>query len=55
MATTVEMTVVMLASMLDAVSVRTPWTPPTSFDRRDWISPVRVEVKNLSGMCCRCA
>ena len=33
-----------------AVSVTTACTPPTSFDSRDWISPVRVAVKNRSGM-----
>ncbi len=38
----------------DAVSVTTVWTPPMSFERRDWISPVRVAVKNRSGMCWRC-
>ncbi len=47
--------VVMLASTLDAVSVTTVCTPPTSLERRDWISPVRVVVKNRSGMNCRCA
>ncbi len=41
--------------MLDAVSVTTLWTPPTSFWSRDWISPVRVLVKNRSGMCWRCS
>ena len=30
----------------DAVSVTTVCTPPTSLARRDWISPVRVDVKN---------
>ncbi len=38
-----------------AVSVTTRWTPPTSFDRRLWISPVRVAVKNRSGIRCRWA
>ena len=33
-----------------AVSVTTACTPPTSLDRRDWISPVRVDVKNRSGI-----
>ena len=33
-----------------AVSVTTAWTPPTSFARRLWISPVRVAVKNRSGI-----
>jgi hypothetical protein len=37
-----------------AVSVTTDCTPPTSFARRDWISPVRVAVKNRNGICCRC-
>ena len=44
----------MLDRMLDAVSVTTVCTPPTSLARRDWISPVRVVVKNRSGMNCRC-
>ena len=34
----------------DAVSVTTAWTPPTSFASRLWISPVRVAVKNRSGI-----
>ncbi len=38
-----------------AVSVTTAWTPPTSFARRLWISPVRVSVKNRSGIDWRCA
>ena len=33
-----------------AVSVTTDWTPPTSFASRLWISPVRVSVKNRSGI-----
>ena len=33
-----------------AVSVTTACTPPTSFARRLWISPVRVSVKNRRGM-----
>ncbi len=37
-----------------AVSVTTAWTPPTSFASRLWISPVRVSVKNRSGMRWRC-
>ncbi len=41
-------------SRLAAVEVTTDCTPPTSFARRDWISPVRVVVKNRSGMYCRC-
>ena len=39
----------------EAVSVTTAWTPPTSFARRLWISPVRVAVKNRNGSRCRCA
>ena len=35
---------------LAAVSVTTAWTPPTSFARRLWISPVRVSVKKRSGI-----
>jgi hypothetical protein len=38
-----------------AVSVTTDCTPPTSLARRLWISPVRVSVKNRSGMLWRCA
>ena len=38
----------------DAVSVTTACTPPTSFASRDWISPVRVAVKNRSGIRWRC-
>ncbi len=37
-----------------AVSVTTDWTPPTSLARRLWISPVRVSVKNRSGIAWRC-
>ena len=37
-----------------AVSVTTDWTPPTSFERRLWISPVRVSLKNRSGIRWRC-
>ena len=33
-----------------AVSVTTDCTPPMSFAMRLWISPVRVSVKNRSGM-----
>jgi hypothetical protein len=43
-----------LDKMLEVVSVTTLCTPPTSFARRDWISPVLVVVKNRSGMDCRC-
>ena len=37
-----------------AVSVTTLCTPLTSFETRDWISPVRVVVKKRSGIRCRC-
>ena len=47
---TIAMIVLMIVtkfdSTVDAVSVTTDWTPPTSFASRDWISPVRVVVKN---------
>jgi hypothetical protein len=49
--TTVEITVATLDSTLEAVSVSTACTPPTSLDNRDWISPVRVEVKKRRDMC----
>jgi len=39
----------------DAVSVTTVCTPATSFCSRDWISPVRVEVKKRSDIACKCA
>ncbi len=52
-AISVLMIVTTLASTFEAVSVTTDCTPPTSFESRDWISPVRVAVKNRRGMCCR--
>ena len=51
----VLMIVTTFESTFDAVSVTTDCTPPTSFESRDWISPVLVLVKNRKGMCCRCA
>ena len=40
--------------MIDvAVEVTTLWTPPMSFEMRDWTSPVRVRVKNASDRRCR--
>ncbi len=42
----VEMITTTLDSTDDAVSVTTVETPPTSLESRDWISPVRVDVKN---------
>jgi hypothetical protein len=53
MATRVEIRMTTLDRMLEAVSVITDCTPPTSLEIRDWISPVRAVVKNRSGMCCR--
>ena len=50
----VLMIVTMLESTVDAVSVTTDWTPPTSFASLDWISPVRVVVKKRSGIAWRC-
>src|SRR5947208_15445643 len=39
---TIVLTIVtVFDSTVDAVSVTTDWTPPTSFASRDWISPVR--------------
>ena len=54
-ATTVEATTAMFEATLVAVSVTTAWTPPTSFARRLWISPVRVSVKKRRGSRCRWA
>ena len=53
MPTMVENAMVKLETIEAAVSVTTDCTPPMSLEMRDWISPVRVSVKNLSGMCCR--
>ena len=46
--------ITMFARIEEAVSVTTVWIPPTSFWSRDWISPVRVEVKKRSDIDCRC-
>ena len=51
----VVLTTTMLANTLLAVSVTTLWTPPTSLDRRLWISPVRVSVKKRRCIRWRCA
>ena len=55
----IAMTVLIAMAKLDvtelAVSVTTDWTPPTSLASRLWISPVRVSVKNRSGIAWRCA
>ena len=44
----------MFARIVEAVSVTTVWIPATSFWSRDWISPVRVEVKKRSDIAWRC-
>ena len=54
MTTMVLIAIAMLDVTLAAVSVTTAWTPPTSFARRLWISPVRVSVKKRSGIRWRC-
>ena len=54
MATIVATTVVTFETIDVAVDVTTFWTPPMSFAIRDWISPVRVRVKNASESRCRC-
>ena len=53
-ATTEAMTVVTLETIDAAVDVTTLCTPPMSLAIRDWISPVRVLVKNASESRCRC-
>ena len=53
-ATSVDATMTMFAKIEEAVLVTTVWMPPTSFAIRDWISPVRVPVKNRSDMRWRC-
>ena len=55
MAMIVLNTVEMLETTLVAVLVTTPSTPPTSLERRDCISPVRVAVKKRSDILCKCA
>ena len=54
-ATSDAMTVTTLPRMLVKVFVRTPETPPTSFCRRDWMTPVFVRVKKPSSIACRCS
>jgi hypothetical protein len=54
-AMTVLVRMTMLARIEEAVSLTTDCTPPTSFASRDWISPVRVEVKKRRDMRCRCS
>ncbi len=53
-ATTLARTVVTLETIEVAVVVTTVCTPPMSLAIRDWISPVRVFVKNASESRCRC-
>ncbi len=52
-ATSADTTVTALPRMLVTVFVSTPETPPTSFWRRDWMTPVFVRVKNPSSIACR--
>ena len=52
-ATSAEITVTTLPRMLVTVLVSTPETPPTSFCRRDWMTPVFVRVKKPSSIACR--
>ena len=52
-ATNAEITVTVLPSTLETVLVSTLATPPTSFCRRDWMTPVFVRVKKLSSIDCR--
>ncbi len=52
-ATTLATTVVTLETIEVAVVVTTVCTPPMSLAMRDWISPVRVRVKNASESRCR--
>ena len=49
-AITVVSNMAKLLTILVKVSVTTVCTPPTSLERRAWISPVRVSVKNLSAI-----
>ena len=53
-ATTVAITVVTFETIEVAVVVTTFCMPPMSLAMRDWISPVRVCVKNASDSRCRC-
>jgi hypothetical protein len=54
-ATRVESRITRFDSTLEAVSVITVCRPPTSLASLDWISPVRVAVKNRRGMLWRCS
>lgn len=46
-------TVTTFERIVVAALVRTLRTPATSLANRDWIAPVRVEVKNASSMRCK--
>ena len=54
MPTIVATTVVTFDAIEVAVFVTTFWTPPMSFEIRDWTSPVRVRVKKASDSFWRC-
>ena len=49
-ATTAARTVTMLPTTLVIMDCSVDATPPTSFCRRDWMTPVLVRVKNASSM-----
>ena len=53
MAATVATAVVRFVAMLVAVEVTTACMPPMSLVMRDWISPLRVRVKNPTDWRCR--
>ena len=53
-ATSAASTVVAFWAIVVAVVVTTLSRPPMSLEIRDWISPVRVRVKNASDIRCRC-
>jgi hypothetical protein len=53
MATTAAMSVTVLPRIDEIVFVSTLATPPTSFCRRDWMTPVLFLVKKLSSMASR--
>ena len=54
-ATKLEAMITTFERMLEAVSVTMLCTPATSLVSRDWISPVRVDVKKRIDRDCRCA
>ncbi len=53
--TSAAATVTTFCRIVVAVEVSTLRTPETSFASRDWMSPVRVEVKNASSIFSRCS